>query len=76
MAAYIVGTVCRVHTVVSIGCVRELVSRKVVSADGVHLTVVMNKLSAVSLCHRLMEEEDESWVEQESVGSSKRMRME
>ncbi len=41
--------------------------------DGVHLTSAWNCTAAVSLCHRLLETEEEGWSE--DGGSAKRMRI-
>jgi hypothetical protein len=57
------------------GTVREVLSKGVVCGDGVHLTAKMNKLAAVSLCHRLMETGEEKWSEDGSVSSSKRIKL-
>jgi hypothetical protein len=58
------------------GTVNEVLTKGVVCGDGVHLTSKMNKIAAVSLCHRMLETGEEKWSEEGSVSSSKRIRLE
>ena len=57
------------------GTLREIVDKKVVGADGVHLSTYMNRIAAVSLCHRLLEgpEEDDIWSGTSSASKKQKM---
>jgi hypothetical protein len=57
------------------GTLKEIIEKRVVSNDGVHLSPNMNRLAAVSLCHRLLEgpEEDDIWSETSSVSKKQKM---
>ncbi len=57
------------------GTVKEVLSKGVVCGDGVHLTSKMNKIAAVSLCHRMLETGEERWSEEGSESSSKKIRL-
>ena len=55
----------------------SLKEKNVVSGDGVHLSVSMNRIAAVSLCHRIMEGVEEDWSETDTESTaSKRRRLE
>ena len=57
------------------GTLREVIGKKLLSDDGVHLTPSATRTAAVFLCHRLLEGGDEEWSELESEASSKRIRL-